>query len=217
MEPSDVALTNWGTGRWNGDRTWVLIYNTERNFIRGCSEKLQRNSLARRWSIGGPKTTEISNGTEPTAHHMCFVLSRITIRVSSGHPGALRTVRKVPVFHMRASGASCSGMAGLTHLTLLNLTSTSSEQNTGLRAQAILKFRKSIVIVKSWHSKKNLWRSNVHQGYREVRPPLVYHTLERSSFAGEVHCKQSNTTEVAWPGTWTVASWSSCGLWRTWM
>ena len=34
MEPSDIALTNWGTGGWNNDRTWVLIYNTERDAIR---------------------------------------------------------------------------------------------------------------------------------------------------------------------------------------
>lgn len=34
MAPSDVALTNWGTGGWNNDRTWVLIYNTERDSIR---------------------------------------------------------------------------------------------------------------------------------------------------------------------------------------
>ncbi|KAH6639033.1 hypothetical protein C7974DRAFT_387745 [Boeremia exigua] len=34
MAPSDVALTNWGTGGWNNDRTWVLLYNTERDSIR---------------------------------------------------------------------------------------------------------------------------------------------------------------------------------------
>ena len=34
MEPSDVALTNWGTGGWNNDATWVFIYNTERESIR---------------------------------------------------------------------------------------------------------------------------------------------------------------------------------------
>ncbi|KAJ8111326.1 hypothetical protein OPT61_g6055 [Boeremia exigua] len=34
MEPSDVALTNWGTGGWNNDRTWVMIYNTDRDSIR---------------------------------------------------------------------------------------------------------------------------------------------------------------------------------------
>jgi hypothetical protein len=34
MTPSDIALTNWGTGGWNNDRTWVLIYNTERDAIR---------------------------------------------------------------------------------------------------------------------------------------------------------------------------------------
>ncbi|KAF2626313.1 hypothetical protein BU25DRAFT_93929 [Macroventuria anomochaeta] len=34
MAPSDVALTNWGTGGWNNDRTWVMIYNTERDAIR---------------------------------------------------------------------------------------------------------------------------------------------------------------------------------------
>lgn len=34
MSPSDIALTNWGTGGWNGDRTWVIVYNTEKNAIR---------------------------------------------------------------------------------------------------------------------------------------------------------------------------------------
>lgn len=34
MAPSDIALTNWGTGGWNNDRTWVMIYNTERDSIR---------------------------------------------------------------------------------------------------------------------------------------------------------------------------------------
>ncbi|KAJ4993409.1 hypothetical protein SVAN01_00957 [Stagonosporopsis vannaccii] len=34
MEPTDVALTNWGTGGWNSDRTWVMIYNTGRDSIR---------------------------------------------------------------------------------------------------------------------------------------------------------------------------------------
>ena len=34
MSPSDVALTNWGTGGWNNDRTCVMIYNTERDAIR---------------------------------------------------------------------------------------------------------------------------------------------------------------------------------------
>ena len=34
MSPNDVALTNWGTGGWNNDRTWVLIYDTERDAIR---------------------------------------------------------------------------------------------------------------------------------------------------------------------------------------
>lgn len=34
MEPTDVALTNWGTGGWNSDRTFVMIYSTERNSIR---------------------------------------------------------------------------------------------------------------------------------------------------------------------------------------
>lgn len=34
MAPSDVALTNWGTGGWNNDRTFVMIYNTEKDSIR---------------------------------------------------------------------------------------------------------------------------------------------------------------------------------------
>lgn len=34
MAPSDVALTNWGTGGWNNDATWVFLYNTERESIR---------------------------------------------------------------------------------------------------------------------------------------------------------------------------------------
>lgn len=34
MSPSDIGLTNWGTGGWNGDRSWVLIYNTERDAVR---------------------------------------------------------------------------------------------------------------------------------------------------------------------------------------
>ncbi|KAF3054054.1 hypothetical protein E8E11_010751 [Didymella keratinophila] len=34
MSPNDVALTNWGTGGWNNDRTWVLIYDTKRDAIR---------------------------------------------------------------------------------------------------------------------------------------------------------------------------------------
>jgi uncharacterized protein (UPF0297 family) len=34
MSPDDVALTNWGTGGWNNDRTFVMIYNTARNSIR---------------------------------------------------------------------------------------------------------------------------------------------------------------------------------------
>ncbi|KAF1363691.1 hypothetical protein EJ07DRAFT_173591 [Lizonia empirigonia] len=46
MAPSDVALTNWGTGGWNNDRTWVLIYNTERDSIRifNAEEWLHRES-----------------------------------------------------------------------------------------------------------------------------------------------------------------------------
>ncbi|KAF9691402.1 hypothetical protein EKO04_010589 [Ascochyta lentis] len=31
---SDLALTNWGTGGWNNDRSWVMIYDTERDAIR---------------------------------------------------------------------------------------------------------------------------------------------------------------------------------------
>ncbi|KAF3045915.1 hypothetical protein E8E12_006719 [Didymella heteroderae] len=34
MSPSDIALTNWGTGGWNNDRTWVMIYDTARDAIR---------------------------------------------------------------------------------------------------------------------------------------------------------------------------------------
>ncbi|KZM28690.1 uncharacterized protein EKO05_0009911 [Ascochyta rabiei] len=34
LSPSDLALTNWGTGGWNNDRTWVMLYNTERDAIR---------------------------------------------------------------------------------------------------------------------------------------------------------------------------------------
>lgn len=34
MSPSDIALTNWGTGGWNNDRTWVMIYDTTRDAIR---------------------------------------------------------------------------------------------------------------------------------------------------------------------------------------
>lgn len=34
MNPQTVALTNWGTGGWNGDRTWVLLYDTKRHAIR---------------------------------------------------------------------------------------------------------------------------------------------------------------------------------------
>lgn len=34
MSPTDISLTNWGTGGWNGDRTWVLIYDTGRDAIR---------------------------------------------------------------------------------------------------------------------------------------------------------------------------------------
>lgn len=34
MSPNDIALTNWGTGGWNNDRTWVMIYDTARDAIR---------------------------------------------------------------------------------------------------------------------------------------------------------------------------------------
>jgi hypothetical protein len=34
MSLDDIALTSWGTGGWNDDRTWVMIYNTEKNAIR---------------------------------------------------------------------------------------------------------------------------------------------------------------------------------------
>ncbi|KAJ4340948.1 hypothetical protein N0V95_007350 [Ascochyta clinopodiicola] len=34
LSSSDLALTNWGTGGWNNDRTWVMLYNTEMDAIR---------------------------------------------------------------------------------------------------------------------------------------------------------------------------------------
>lgn len=34
MLPTDIALTNWGTGGWNNDRSWVMIYDTARDAIR---------------------------------------------------------------------------------------------------------------------------------------------------------------------------------------
>lgn len=34
ISPTDIALTNWGTGGWNNDRTWVIIYDTARDAIR---------------------------------------------------------------------------------------------------------------------------------------------------------------------------------------
>ncbi|KAF1847873.1 uncharacterized protein K460DRAFT_352940 [Cucurbitaria berberidis CBS 394.84] len=34
MTPHTLALTNWGTGGWNGDRTWVLMYDTIRHAIK---------------------------------------------------------------------------------------------------------------------------------------------------------------------------------------
>jgi hypothetical protein len=32
--PNEVALTSFGTGGWNGDRTWVLLYDTVLNTLR---------------------------------------------------------------------------------------------------------------------------------------------------------------------------------------
>lgn len=51
MEQTDVALTNWGTGGWNNDRTWVMIYNTERDSIRIFDAELwvQRQSAERKF------------------------------------------------------------------------------------------------------------------------------------------------------------------------
>ncbi|OAL43124.1 hypothetical protein IQ07DRAFT_606121 [Pyrenochaeta sp. DS3sAY3a] len=34
MTPQTIALTSWGTGGWNGDRTWVLLYDTKKHAIR---------------------------------------------------------------------------------------------------------------------------------------------------------------------------------------
>ncbi|KAF1928330.1 uncharacterized protein M421DRAFT_158853 [Didymella exigua CBS 183.55] len=34
MSQSDIGLTNYGTGGWNGDRSWVMIYDTKRDAIR---------------------------------------------------------------------------------------------------------------------------------------------------------------------------------------
>ncbi|KAF1943969.1 hypothetical protein EJ02DRAFT_432753 [Clathrospora elynae] len=34
MTPETVALTSWGTGGWNGDRTWVLMYDTGKHAMR---------------------------------------------------------------------------------------------------------------------------------------------------------------------------------------
>jgi hypothetical protein len=33
MRPTTIALTGWGTGGWNGDRTWVMLYNTDMQAI----------------------------------------------------------------------------------------------------------------------------------------------------------------------------------------
>lgn len=40
MAPSDVALTNWGTGGWNNDRTFVMIYNIKKHSIRTFDAEL---------------------------------------------------------------------------------------------------------------------------------------------------------------------------------
>lgn len=34
MTPHTLALTNWGTGGWNNDNTWVLLYDAERYAMR---------------------------------------------------------------------------------------------------------------------------------------------------------------------------------------
>ncbi|KAH7396395.1 hypothetical protein BKA66DRAFT_606252 [Pyrenochaeta sp. MPI-SDFR-AT-0127] len=34
MTPHTLALTNWGTGGWNNDRTWVLMYDTRKHSMR---------------------------------------------------------------------------------------------------------------------------------------------------------------------------------------
>jgi hypothetical protein len=34
MKPTSIALTHWGSGGWNGDRTWVMLYNKTLQTIR---------------------------------------------------------------------------------------------------------------------------------------------------------------------------------------
>lgn len=53
MEPNDVALTNWGTGGWNNDRTWVMIYNTEWDAIRIFDAELWVQRQGAKREFGG--------------------------------------------------------------------------------------------------------------------------------------------------------------------
>jgi hypothetical protein len=83
MTPTTIALTDWGTGGWNGDRTWVMLYDTDLQAISTYDGEMWVNQGASQ-RVFGAHLPEITGNQWGTVRDL---------GASFSAPETLRTIR----------------------------------------------------------------------------------------------------------------------------